>query len=71
MLGRNPHEWELNPDGVEQDDSWSCNICKMSMLAFTKMISLDATQQVINDYVGVTMCGALLPNKTMCDGIVN
>ena len=70
MVRRNPKQWELNPDGVEQDDMWSCNICEVSMLGFRKMLSLDTSQKLMQDYVTTQICTTLISNKKMCDGLV-
>ena len=69
-VGRNPRQWELNPDGKQEDDQWSCNICKMSMLGFTKVLSTDITQNIMKEYVTKNICMAMLQNQKMCDGLV-
>jgi hypothetical protein len=61
-VGRNPKQWELNPDGKQGDDQWSCNICKMSMLGFTKVLSTDITQNIMQEYVTKNICMVMLKN---------
>ena len=59
---RNPKQWELNPDGVEENDMWSCNICKVSILGFQKMLAMETSQRVMEKYVADQMCVTLLKN---------
>lgn len=69
-LAKQTHESDLNPDGLPSGDVWSCQICKMTMFAFQKTLNLQATQNVIEDYVMQNMCNKLSRNSTVCNGIM-
>jgi hypothetical protein len=71
MLGRQPHEWDLNPDGYVPDDGFTCQFCKLSMFAFDKTINLEISQEIIRDYAVVQICDMLIKDRQSCEKIYN
>jgi hypothetical protein len=71
MLGRQPREWDLNPDGEQPNDTFTCQFCKVSMFAFTKTINMQLTQKLIRDYAVVQICTILIKDKVTCEKLYN
>ena len=71
MIGRQPREWDLNPDGNLPNDAFTCQFCKMSMFAFDKTLSLEVTQRVIRDYAVIQICTSLIKDRQSCEKMYN
>jgi len=71
FLGRQPREWDLNPDGALPNDVFTCQFCKVSMFAFDKTINLDVSQRIIRDYAVLQICTMLIKDRPTCEKIYN